>query len=241
MPGHLDYALVALFAVFGPIWSYFVYWPRFLRRVAAGDPRARLRLYRQTILELWLLTAAVAVLWIVFARPLDALGLRLPGGWRLLLGLALPAAYVALLCVQIPPLVRDAGERARLRATIAPLAPVLPHRRDEWLSFAPLAVTAGICEEILFRGYLVWVLAPWVGPYPAAFASIAIFGLAHSYQGRAFAPKAFAAGAVMGILALLTGSILPGIVLHALVDLAGGYVAHLALRDPEPVATPAAA
>jgi membrane protease YdiL (CAAX protease family) len=127
-----------------------------------------------------------------------------------------------------------------VRAQIDPLRPLLPHTSAEWQAFTPLAVTAGICEEVLFRGYLVWLLTPWLGLYGAAGVSMVIFGVAHSYQGPSFALRAFLAGVVMGALALVTGSVLPGIVLHAIVDMAGGYLGHVALREEPAVATPSA-
>ena len=58
-----------------------------------------------------------------------------------------------------------------------------------------------------------------------------IFGVAHGYQGPSFAVRAFFAGVVMGALALATGSVVPSMVLHALVDLAGGYAGFMAMRD----------
>lgn len=57
-----------------------------------------------------------------------------------------------------------------------------------------------------------------------------IFGIAHGYQGVQFATRAFFAGVVMGALALVTGSVLPGMLLHALVDLVGGYAGYLVMR-----------
>jgi membrane protease YdiL (CAAX protease family) len=95
----------------------------------------------------------------------------------------------------------------------------------------PLSFTAGICEEILFRGYLIWMLTPWLGLLGAAAVSAVMFGLAHGYQGGKFGPRAFYAGFVMTAFVLATGSIIPGMVLHALVDLVGGYAAYMALRD----------
>ena len=44
----------------------------------------------------------------------------------------------------------------------------------------PLCFTAGICEELLFRGYLVWVLKAWIGLGAAAGVIMVIFGLAHA-------------------------------------------------------------
>jgi len=231
MPGALDLALAALFAVAWPLWTFFVEWPRHVRAVAARDEGARRRLYAKTIAEQWLLTAAVVALTLVNARPLSTLWLDVPQGWRLWLGLALPAAYAGLAIAQLRAIAGSSEARERLRRQLEPLRALVPHDLREWRLFQPLAVTAGVCEELLFRGYLVWVLTPWLGVYGAALASVVIFGLAHSYQGIAFAPRAFAAGVGMALMALLTGSVIPGMLLHAAVDLGGGYAAYLALAE----------
>ncbi len=40
---------------------------------------------------------------------------------------------------------------------------LLPHSRDELRWFTALSVTAGVCEELLYRGFLFWVLKAYVG------------------------------------------------------------------------------
>jgi membrane protease YdiL (CAAX protease family) len=237
----LDFALVALFAAAWPLYTNFIEWPRHVRAVEAGDRTARSRIYVRTILQQWALAAVTLTLCLRFGRPLAALGLRAPEGWRLALGAALPVAYAALMAAQIPAIARSPATRARLREKLAQLRALVPHTRGEWRRFVPLAITAGICEEWLFRGYLVWVLQPWLGLLGAAAASIVVFGLAHGYQGGKFGTRAFAAGVVMGAFALVTRSIVPGMVLHALVDLGSGYVTHLAMREGQSAGEPAGA
>jgi len=231
MPGTLDLVLAVVFAVAWPLWTHFVDWPRHVRAVASRDAGARRRLYTRTIVEQWLLTAAAVALTLVNARPLSTLWLDVPQGWRLWLGFGLPVAYAGLAIAQLRAVAGSSEARERLRRQLAPLRALVPHDAREWRLFQPLAVTAGVCEELLFRGYLVWLLTPWLGVYGAALASVVSFGLAHSYQGIAFAPRAFAAGVVMALLALVTGSVIPGMLLHAAVDLGGGYAAYLALAE----------
>ncbi len=233
MPGILDLALVVFFAALWPLYTHFVEWPRHVRAVAGGDPGARSRIYVRTIVQQWLIAAAALALCLNAGRPLGALGLHAPVGWRLVVGIALPLAYAVLMALQIPAIARSPATRARLRGKLAALKPMLPHTTGEMRLFVPLSITAGICEEWLFRGYLVWVLTPWLGLLGAAGASMVVFGLAHGYQGGTFGTRAFAAGVVMGLIALVTRSILPGMALHALVDLGSGYVTHVAMREGE--------
>ncbi len=240
MPGPLDVAVVLLFAVAWPLLEHFYTWPHHVRAVDAGVPTARTRAYQRTILEQWTLTTlAAAALWFG-GRSLADVWLVVPDGWRLWLGAVLPVAYVVVVWVQARALFDSPRSLAKLRASLTPLRALIPHTREEYAWFRPLAVTAGICEEFLFRGYLVWVLAAWIGVWAAAGVSMVIFGLAHSYQGRTFAVRALLAGIGMGLLALATGSVLPGMALHAGIDLAGGWITHRVLNAPEVVVEPAA-
>ena len=234
MPGWLDVALIVLFAAVWPLVEYFVLWPRHVRAVDAGDPHARSRAYTRTLWEEWLLTAAVVAVMLRAGRPLSVLFLNVPQGWRLWLGAALPAVYGALIVTQGRALAARPASLAKLRVRLQPLRALIPHTAGEYRLFVPLCFTAGICEELLFRGYLVWVLQNWIGLWAAAGVSVVMFGVAHAYQGRQFGMRAFYAGGAMGLLALVTGSLLPGMALHALIDLGSGYITYMAMRETVP-------
>lgn len=242
MPGLLDIALVLLFAVAWPLVEYFWVWPRHVRAVERGDSDARSKTYRRTVVEQWVLAALVVALTLAHHRPFATLGLRGLQGWRLWLGLALPAAYASLIVLQGRALAAKPAARARLKAKVEPLRALVPHTSHELSWFIPLSITAGICEELLFRGYLVWVLQSWIGLWPAAIASMGVFGLGHSYQGFKFGVRAFWAGVAMGLLAISLGSIVPGMVLHALIDAGSGWILYTSVRDSDgPSAQPAVA
>jgi sodium transport system permease protein len=83
-----------------------------------------------------------------------------------------------------------------------------------WLALLAFAVAPGICEEVAFRGFLLsgfghggrWGLAVLV--------SAATFGLMHLIPQQVF--NAALLGIVLGLLAVRTNSLLPGIVFHVL-------------------------
>lgn len=86
-----------------------------------------------------------------------------------------------------------------------------------WLAVLVLAVIPAICEELVFRG---WMLSALEGERPSPgrqFAAVvtqaALFGVVHLLPERL--PTTFAMGLVLGWMALHTGSLLPGIVCHA--------------------------
>jgi membrane protease YdiL (CAAX protease family) len=81
-----------------------------------------------------------------------------------------------------------------------------------------LSLTAGIVEEMLWRGFLILYLGQIVPVWAAAVASGVLFGLAHAYQGLASLPKLCAAGLLLSGLFLLSGSLWLPMVLHVIVD-----------------------
>src|SRR5262245_52595440 len=135
MPGPLDVALVILFAVLWPLAEYFWLWPRHVRSVESGDAGARSRAYARTLVEEWTLAAAVLALTLWRARPLATLGLGMPVGWRLWLGVALPVVYSALLVMQGRALKARPQALARLRDRVAPLRALAPHTAAEFRLF----------------------------------------------------------------------------------------------------------
>lgn len=108
------------------------------------------------------------------------------------------------------------------------VALLLPHTRRERLVFAALSVTAGVCEEFVFRGFLLPVLADATGSLGLALVlSSGVFGIMHAYQQPAGAARATLLGMLLAIPFLATGSLLPSILAHAGIDLLAGLV----LRD----------
>jgi membrane protease YdiL (CAAX protease family) len=96
--------------------------------------------------------------------------------------------------------------------------------------FSALAITAGICEELLFRGFMIWYLQHWMGLIQAALLSSALFGLGHAYQGVRGILTTGLVGAFMAGVYLLSGSIYLCMLIHVLMDLYAGFVGHEVMR-----------
>lgn len=228
-PGTLDHILALLLGAAMPFlvkWGYH----RFLRHVAAGIPDARIREYRHTIAVQWMITLAVVTSWLLAGRGLDALGFTVRGGWALAVGAGITVASLVLLTGQWRAIRRAEGEDLdKLRTQMEFVEPMLPRTEREAANFRALSVTAGICEEVLYRGYLIWYLAVFVGAWPAAVAAGILFGLLHLYQGLSGTLRTGTFGVVIGLLYVASGSLLWPVILHAAVDLNGGAVARRTL------------
>lgn len=98
---------------------------------------------------------------------------------------------------------------------------LIPVTSEERGLFAVVAVTSGICEEIVFRGWLLFALHYFLGVSGILLvvAGGIIFGLAHSYQGPLGVLATALAGAFFCMLYLGTGTLLIPILLHILANL----------------------
>ena len=85
-----------------------------------------------------------------------------------------------------------------------------------------MSINAGITEELIFRGFLLWYLEPFVGIAGAAVLAVVAFTLAHAYQGVAHVPALALASTYFVGLYLGTGSLLLPVVLHAVIDVMQG-------------------
>src|SRR5208283_6127256 len=93
---------------------------------------------------------------------------------------------------------------------------MMPHGAAELTLWIALSITAGICEETIFRGYLQRQFMALTKSAPAGILlSAAAFGAAHAYQGFRFVILISLFGAMFGILAYWRGSVRPGMIAHA--------------------------
>jgi hypothetical protein len=240
MPSPLDIAYAVFFAV-GVAGLAGVYFDRQLkRRIAAGVPNARLDAYRRAVVVQWLLAAGALVLWRRAARPWNVLGLLPPSGWRLWVGAGLIVLVAALVVRQNLGVQRLTPDRIKqLRDQIANLEMVLPHSEREFRWFMLLSCTAGACEELLYRGFLTWVIASYAGIVVAIVIVSVSFGLAHAYQGRSGIVRTGAVAFIMSGIVLAGGWLIPAMVIHALVDVASGVVGYRLLSHPPATRAPA--
>ena len=105
---------------------------------------------------------------------------------------------------------------------------LLPQTILEILLWMGVSVSAGICEEIVYRGYLQGqILALSGSPVIAVLAQGLIFGVGHVYQGAKQVVVITVLGLLYGLLAWWRKTLRPGIVSHAWSDIFSGWVEKL--------------
>jgi hypothetical protein len=107
----------------------------------------------------------------------------------------------------------------------ASVTDLLPQRATEILFWCGLSVSAGVCEEIVFRGYLQQQFHALTGSATAAVLFQAVlFGAGHAYQGTRQVIIITALGGLYGALAAWRGTLRPGMIAHAWSDINSGYL-----------------
>src|SRR6266850_2861962 len=182
----------------------------------------RLVLYASTIAFQWLAVAVVA--WRAWAHGYTAqeLGLAIHDKTKILLASLVGAATIALL--QWLNLRRMGRLPAKARGPLQAIAErILPQSTIELLPFLALAITAVLCEDFLYRGFAMAVLARLGSPaWVAVLLSSILFGLAHLYQGRGGFFTTLVIGTVFGTGRIAYDSLVPVIFWHSAVDLVAG-------------------
>ena len=226
-------ALVFVLAVVMPVqgaWEF----SKLRHWIAAGKMNARLIAYRWTMFIQWGLTAVFLAWWLAMDRDLGQARMGFgPAGWEwLAVGVGLAA--VALILIQAVTVLRDPAKQAEVRDKVGDLDAIVPRTPAEETAFGYLSFTAGVCEEILYRGLLMAALSAVIGIWPAVVVSSVIFGLGHAYQGGTGVVKTGLVGVVMALLTVFSGTIWIAALLHVVVDATSGRMMAAAMKLPTP-------
>ena len=232
-PAALAAVIVATYLVLGEPVVGAVLHRRFEGRLGT-DPAARRSLYLRLLVLEWGLALVVLMVWLSTPGVGAAqVGLIWPRHWPDPLTAIATAGVVVFLFLSTRALragaLLHAGEPARnpadgrhaeppVHATLA----LLPRSRKERRLFTLVGLTAGICEEWLYRGFFLAVVAALAGGPPTpvlVLVAATAFGLAHAYQGAGGVLLTAVLGGVLAALYLQTGSLLLPVVLHCLIDL----------------------
>lgn len=227
----IDHLFVFLLFVVQPIQGAISY-RRYLRKIEAGEPADRIKLYREMLAIEWIAFVVLLGTWVYLDRDFASLGFVTPGGRDFWIGVVLLAAASGLLVHSWRSArAMSADEKLKQRKSFGGLVHLLPQTDREYRTFSGVSITAGIVEETIYRGFIFWYLAQFMPFWAVVIVSSVAFGLGHSYQGADGIFRVTLIGAAFGALYLYTGSIWLPIVGHALLDLLQGGMIREILRD----------
>ncbi|NNF02926.1 MAG: CPBP family intramembrane metalloprotease [Rhodothermales bacterium] len=239
----VDLLLLVFLAVVFPVTGAMTY-RRYIRKIEAGEKPDRIGQYQSTFLVEWGLFAVLAGIWVVMSREPGDLGLTTPSGLGEIAGGVLVGGLALFLVwSRIKASRATASEREAYRTGLGTIQYFLPSNRRELRVFYALSVTAGIVEELIYRGYFFWLFALYMPVWAVVLLSSFIFALGHTYQGISGMIQVFLVGLAFGGLYLLTGTIWIPIIAHAMLDILQGRVLYeyMRQREDEPPANAAPA
>lgn len=182
----------------------------------------RISLYTRTILSEWLeLGLVLGGVWLHGSSLLSVLGERWRSGRQFFrdIGIGVLFLIASITVTSVLGGHHQGGDTATQF--------LLPRSNSERALWIVLAVSAGICEEAIFRGYLQKQFMALTRSVPGGIVLSAVaFGGAHAYQGAGKAAAITVLGVMCGLLAYWRGTTRPGMIAHALQDTLGGFLRH---------------
>jgi membrane protease YdiL (CAAX protease family) len=195
---------------------------KILMRRIKRHPELRMRFYLSGIATQWIMLIPLAfIAWGLGWTP-GSLGLQFPD--RFWWGLLASGILLAIVYAQVFYIRHASGSsegREMLRKAMQGPLDMLPRTAQERSLWIFLSLTAGICEEILYRGFLPLYIVeyfPIVAFWAALSLSAILFGIGHLYQKVPGVLGTAAIGLIFGALYFLTGSLLFPMIVHALFD-----------------------
>jgi len=185
--------------------------------------------YLTSIISSWIPAIVIVTAVIINGHSFKDIGFtsELPGerGYLFYIALVLSAIYLGYNIFTILLLRFNIKERERHSKEIpAQYRFILPSNKEEKVMWRLLATTAGVTEEVIYRGYMffaLFFLFPGISPVWVILISSTLFSVGHLYQGREVWKPA-AAGLFLAAVYYFTGTIYIVIILHIVQDLVAG-------------------
>jgi len=206
---------------------------------SAGHPNLthsmRMRLYYSTIVMEWLMV--LYVFWGLRLRRQTTLRDLIGGRWNkpedflmdVVYAIGFRIASAIIVALALGGIHFGSGKELQER-----LQSVYPDGVTEQLVFQFLCLTAGFCEELIYRGYFqkqfsILLRSSWL----AITAQAVIFGASHAYQGLQGMIIVGVLGFLFGVLAHWRKSLRPGMIAHFSQDSIAGLFWKIILRHAD--------
>jgi membrane protease YdiL (CAAX protease family) len=215
-----DMALLAGLFIVWPLAGSISMWRNPPEKLDATES-VKLETYAYTFWTLWISAGLVLGWWIFAGRPLDALGFRIEWNTPTRIVCVVVALLILYGAVDLARTFASRRQREKFRNQIKSIRyakQMIPTTGRAYRRAMVLSFTAGVTEEIIFRGYLIWALSVLMHPWAAGAVSAALFVFLHRYQGLTGMVYVTMITGILTVLFLISGSLWPVIVLHIMID-----------------------
>jgi membrane protease YdiL (CAAX protease family) len=223
-PSIFDHFLVLLFGIALP-WFSGVRGQEQLKDIVFTK-EVRKQFYLSNSLVMCILALFTLGCWLLQKRSLSDLGFRsIQPGWLHWIATIL---LIVLFLIDLVYSFFFDKDRNTPQKNLDSKVPFLPKEYNELPYYTIMCVSAGVGEEILYRGFMVTY---FIDPYEVGFPWIALllpallFSLAHYYQGYLAVLKIFLLSVLFALVFIWSSSLILPIIIHFLIDFIGGWVA----------------
>jgi len=222
-PSIIDHILVLLFGIALP-WFSGVRGKQQLQTIAF-TPAVRKQFYLSNSVVMSFLAVFTMGIWMIQHRHLSDLGFR-----TMQKGIFHWIAAILLVILFIIESIfsKFTAAKSRNKPDGDAAVPFLPKSYAELPAYTIMCISAGLGEEILYRGFMVtYFIEPYTVAFPwlALFLPAMLFSLAHYYQGYIAVLKIFALSILFALIFIWSGSLILPIIIHFLIDFIGGWMA----------------
>lgn len=185
----------------------------------------RKRFFISNSLVLAIMALIVMAIWFAQNRSWELMGFRkIQSQWMTWLS---TAALCLMYAVEIIMANRPGDQLKKNIDQLEANVPFLPQTSRELPAYTLLCISAAVCEEIMYRGFLVtYFINPMKDGFPwiAVIFPAVLFSIAHFYQGYAAMGKIFILSALFGVIFIFSKSLIIVVIIHFLIDLLGGLM-----------------
>jgi len=224
-PSLIDHLVVIFFGWAMPLLSS-LQGRKAIRVVVFSEP-VRKRFYLSNSLTLSAFAGIVLLTWQWQQRPWEAMGFRgfLPAQPQIVVPLTLLLLF--LFGIDLWRGWRHTMRGAAERSDLLRKTPFLPRQPRELPYYILMCASAGIFEEVIYRGFMVTYFLPDLNgregwPFLAMGVPALLFSLAHYYQGWASMGKILLLSVLLAMIFIWGGSLGWVMALHFAIDFATG-------------------
>lgn len=195
------------------------------------------RFYIGNSLFLAIMGVVVLISWLLHSRPLSYLGFNWPSNEHNSLCIVLTVLFVGLYVMDVVHglIFDDSDDPDKPEENQTPF---LPGEWNEIPAYFVMCLSAGIFEEIVYRGFLITFFQHIFKGIPAGatWALLTpglVFSFAHYYQGPKAVFKILVLSLLFGMIFWYSQSLLLVIILHTLIDLSGGVLSIIMAKKKQ--------
>ena len=204
--------------------AYFLFTYKKTNNRIKNDANYRLVDYKQTIFIFWVLT------WLVISNTFidKSMALNFYPAFNII-GIILAALILIFIILQIVTSKVSTMEKAE--SVIEKMKDnyhYLPKSKREFIWFNLLSLSAGICEEIIFRLFIFSYLLENTNLAIAFILTNIIFAITHVGSGKQHILSAFILGLLFTAIYYFTSNIWLSMILHSAIDISAGFLGYYA-------------